>query len=583
MSRFLNTIARIARAIAGTAILASSSTTLAQSVSLDILILDGWVVDGGGNPKVRADVGIRGDEIVAVGRLRGTDAKRTIEARGKYVVPGFIDIHSHSDRGLKADDINLRRAPNLVAQGITTVVGGADGRSGWPISEEIATLRDPGIPMNFVPMVGHGTVRSIVMKDDFRRVATLQEVAQMERLVQAGMNDGAWGIGAGPEYSPGLFSNTEELIALAKVVAPYDGFYFSHQRSQSPIPLWQLPSMNESDLPAMAQGKSLTGTDGMMETIRIGRESGIRVVGTHIKAKGEDTWGHSAVDINMIDRARAEGVQVFLDQYPYNTFGGGPNDVLPDWAYAPPGTNPMSLVGHRLDIDPAAAKANLQKNLADPATRQKIIADTEYTMAMQGGARRHIIVAAEDPSLVGKTLAAVAATNENSVVQQLIDFALAADTIAPSGVLFRPLAGDEFDVVNYMQQEYTATSTDAGISLTPRPGQHPRYFGAFPRKIGHFARDEGVISLPFAIRASTSLPAQIIGLPDRGYIRAGQKADIVIFDYEQIADTATVENPTGASRGIENVIVNGKFTLDQGRPTGALPGIVLNRKDVRGR
>lgn len=555
----------------------------AQDQPYDIVISNGWVLDGSGNPKVRADIGIRGDEIVAVGMLSGASAKRTVNAAGKYVVPGFIDIHSHADRDLVGDDIELRRAPNLVAQGITTIVGGADGRSGWPLTEERAALEDPGIPMNFVQMVGHGTVRSEVMGEDFRRLATDQEVEQMKRLVQEGMDAGAWGLGAGPEYSPGLFSDTEELIALSGIVARYDGFYFAHQRSQSPIPLRQLPSMGSENLPAMWQGKALTGTDGMKETIRIGRETGIRVVGTHIKAKGEDMWGQSAIDVQLITRARAQGVQVYLDQYPYETFGGGPTDVIPDWAFAPPGTKPVSLLGTRFEIDPAEAKANLEANLADPETRALVIEDTLYTLAMQGGADRHIIVNAEDPALIGRTLASVASGSETSPLQQLIDFALAARNVTPSGVEFRPLAGSTFDVVNYMQQDFTATSTDAGIALESRPGMHPRYFGSYPRKIGYYARDEGVISLPFAIRSSTSLPAQIIGLPDRGYIRPGQKADIVVFDYDRIIDTATVEDPTGASRGIEVVLVNGAFTFDRGEPTGALPGRVLDRLQVRGR
>jgi N-acyl-D-amino-acid deacylase len=582
MTEFANRLVRVAVIVGVAALVLTSLPARAQTAAFDLLIRNGWVLDGGGNPKVRADVAVRGDEIVAVGRFPGASAKRTIDAAGKYVAPGFIDVHSHADRSLVGSDLEMRRAPNLVSQGITTIVGGPDGRSGWPLSAERESLESPGIPVNFVQMVGHGTIRAEVMKDDFRRVATDREIEQMRRLVRQGMELGAWGLGAGPEYSPGLFSDTEELIELAKVVGEYDGFYYAHQRSQSPIPLRQLPSMGTENLPVMWQGKSLTGTDGMKETIRIGRESGIRVVGTHIKAKGEDMWGQSAIDVHMIDRARSEGVQVYLDQYPYETFGGGPNDVIPDWAYAPPGTDPVDLLGVRFRPDPAEAKENLRANLADPRTRAMIIEDTRYTLAMQGGADRHVIVQAEDPSLVGKTLAAVAGANETTPLQQLIDFALAAETVMPGGVQFRPLAGSRFDVVNYMKQDYTATSTDAGVSLEARPGQHPRYFGSYPRKIGHYARDEGVISLPFAIRSSTSLPAQIIGLPDRGFIRPGQKADLVIFDYDRIIDTATVEDPDGPSRGIEAVIVNGVFTFEQGRPTGALPGKVLDRREVRG-
>jgi N-acyl-D-aspartate/D-glutamate deacylase len=180
-------------------------------------------------------------------------------------------------------------------------------------------------------MVGHGTVRREVMGDDYERPATGREIDRMKALVRDGMEAGAWGLGAGPEYRPGRFSTTEELIELARVVAEYDGFYYAHQRSQSPLPRWQTPSM--------VTGWRLTGTDGMKETIRIGKETGIRVVGSHIKAKGPSTWGHSAIDILLIERARREGVQVYLDQYPYETFGGGPTGVIPPWAFAPPGTD----------------------------------------------------------------------------------------------------------------------------------------------------------------------------------------------------------------------------------------------------
>jgi N-acyl-D-amino-acid deacylase len=294
-------------------------------------------------------------------------------------------------------------------------------------------------------------------------------------------------------------------------------------------------------------------------------------------------WGQSSIDINLINRAREEGVQVYLDQYPYNTFGGGATGVIPAWAFAKFGTDPASLVGERLKVSPEQAKANLKRNLADPKKRALLLRDTEYTLVMQGNASRHVIVAApEHPELIGKTLAEVAAANDRTPVEQLIEFALNAGEISPSGVLFRPVAGSEFDVENYMRQEYTATSTDAGVYVGARPGLHPRYFGTYPRKIARYARDKGVISLPFAIRSSTALPAQIIGLPDRGYIRVGQKADIVIFDYQAIRDTATIEKPDSPSEGIELVLVNGQVTFEGGAPTGALPGVVLNRKQVRG-
>jgi N-acyl-D-amino-acid deacylase len=548
----------------------------AQRPDFDVLIVNGRVLDGAGNPWVRADIGIRGDRIVAVGPLRGRSAARVVDASGRYVAPGFIDLHSHADRELTGADPRGRQAHNLVMQGITTVVGGPDGRNPvWPISREMEAMRSPGVAVNFVPMVGHGTVRSAVMGDDYERPATPEEIERMRQLVRQGMEQGAWGLGAGPEYRPGRFSTTEEIVELARVVAPYDGFYYSHQRSQSPLPLWEVPSIT--------RGPSFDGTEGMKETIRIGRESGIRVVGSHIKAKGRDMWGQSAIDVNLIDRARSEGIQVYLDQYPYETFGGGPEDVIPPWAFAPPGTDRSGgMDDPRWEERIQDPKGDLRRNLADPAIRRELIRDTEYMLEMQGGADRHVIVASpENPTLVGKTLAEVAQTQGRTPVEQLIEFALNAGEISPSGVLFRPFAASTGDVERYMVQEYTATSTDAGVSLQTRAGLHPRYFGAFPRKIAHYTRDRGIISLPFAIRAGTGLPAQIIGLPNRGLIKQGFKADVVIFDYDRIQDQATAEQPDRYPDGIEHVLVNGRFVVDGGRTTGTLPGEVLDRTRVR--
>ena len=555
----------------------STSNLCAQD--FDILIRNGRVLDGTGSPEFRADVGIRGDEIVALGKLTDATARRVIDASGLYVVPGFIDMHSHADRGFVSDNLETRRAPNLVTQGITTVVGGPDGRNPvWPMMAEMEAYRSQGIALNFVPMVGHGRVRGEVMGQDYERPATAEEISRMKELVRESMEAGAWGMGAGPEYRPGRFSTTEEIIELAHVVAEYDGFYYAHQRSQSPLPRWQTPSI-------LTDGWRLTGTDGMKETIRIGREAGIRVVGSHIKAKGPTTWGHSAVDVLLIERARAEGVQVYLDQYPYETFGGGPTAVIPQWAYAPPGTDRSG----GLD-DPAwnrsgllaNYKENLRRNLAETETHDILVKDIEHILDLQGGADRHIIVVSpQDPSLVGRTLSEVASERDKTPVDMLIDFALSGTDRLRSGVRFRPIAGHAFDVENYMQQEYTATSTDGGVSLSARPGQHPRYYGAFTRKIAYYVEETGTITLPFAIRSSTGLPAQIVALPDRGYIRESYKADIVVFDLDRLRDRATIMEPGLFSEGIEYVLVNGEFTLDEGRRTGALPGVVLDRNVVR--
>lgn len=551
------------------------------SQSVDVLIRNARVLDGTGNPDFRADIAIAGDTIVAIGKLDSTSAARTIDADGRFVVPGFIDIHSHADRTLVGDDREARSAHNLIAQGITTIAGGPDGRNPvWPLSEEIAAYRRLGIGLNFVPMVGHGTVRGEVMRDDYERPATPVEIEKMQSLVRQGMREGAWGLGAGPEYRPGRFSTTEELIALAEVVAEFDGFYFAHQRSQSCLPLWQMPSILPG-LNGLEDGWRLTGTDGMKETIRIGRETGIRVVGSHIKAKGPSSWGHSAVDIQLIDHARDEGVQVYLDQYPYETFGGGGTGVLPAWAFAPPGTDRSGGQDAPLWRMPGIFddfKANLTKNLDDPELGPLLVEDIAYRLDLQGGAARHVIVSfPEDPTLVGKSLSEVAHSQGKTIVETLVDFAMTGTESLRHGVLFRPIAGSTYDVENYMRQEYTATATDAGIVMNVRAGLHPRYFGSYPRKLAHYVKERGVISLPFAIRSSTGLPAQIIGLTDRGYVRVGYKADVVVLDFERIRDRSTILEPGLYPHGIDFVIVNGEFAVDEAETTGALAGTVIVR------
>ena len=563
----------------GIGLLATAASLVAAQAlaqpAYDLLLAGGMVFDGSGNPAVRADVGIRGDEVVAIGRLAGKeghDAARTIDVTGLYLAPGWVDLHSHADRSLAGDNMEERKAVNLVAQGITTVVMGADGRNPvWPIRDEIAAYESRGVGLNVVPMVGHSTVRLQVMAADHERPATDGEVARMAELVREGMDDGAWGLGAGPEYRPARFSETEEIIALAHVVADYDGFYYSHQRSQSPMPRWQVPSI--------VDGPTLTGTDGMAETIRIGRETGIRVVGTHIKAKGPSSWGHSAKDVHAIKQARAQGVQVFLDQYPFETFGGGPVGVIPVWGFAPPGTDRSGGLDDPMWRTPGLRSLeNLEANLADDTTRAELMRDLEQQIDLFGGADRLIVVLfPEDPSLVGQTVAAVADDSGQSVAETLIDFARTGNEELLHGVLIRPIAGDRFDVDTYMVQDFTATSTDAGIALEATPGRHPRYWGSYTRKIAHYTRDRGIISLPFMVRSSSSLPAAIVGMTDRGCLRVGCKADVVAFDYDKVEDNSTIMNPDGAPQGIPWVLINGQIAIEDGQSTGALAGVVIKR------
>lgn len=559
----------------------------AQDLSFDVLILDGRVLDGTGNPWIRQDIGIRGDRIVAMGRLKGARARRTIDARGLYVAPGFIDLHSHADRALVSDSLAARRAFSLVSQGLTTVVGAADGRNArWPLAEEVAAYEKLGIPMNVVLMVGHSSVRRAVMGDDYEREATSEEVARMKELVRQAMEEGAWGLAAGLEYRPARFSQPVEVIELAQVVAGYDGFYVAHQRSEALLPLWQLPSQ--------VSGRPVDGLQALEETIEIARRTGIRVVASHQKARGRSAFGRAAHDTIVVNRARAEGLQVYLDVYPYETFGGSARILLPNWALVAPdvdvsGGNDSPVFGRKGVFD--GWRDHLRRNWSDPGARGKLEQDIAWLVEHDGGPDRVLVVDHADEGVVGKTLAELAATGGKSVPEVVVELALTGHDTLPGGALLRGNGIHDVDVEAYFRQPYTATSSDATVSgvkgvpgFEGGPGSHPRHFGAFVRRIARYVKDTKTTSLEFAIRSMTGLPAQIIGLRDRGFLREGYKADLVVFDLGRLRDRATVLEPERYSEGIEYVMVNGTLTVDGGRLTGALPGVVIRKRAVaRGR
>lgn len=543
---------------------------------LDVLIRHGTVVDGTGNPAYRADVGIRGDRIVAVGRnLAGIAARRVIDATGLHVGPGFIDLHSHADRVLAGSDVARRQAVPDLRQGISTVVGGPDGRNRrFPLSAEIEAFRSHGIGLNVVPMIGHGTVRTEVMGEDYERYATPEEIERMKALVREAMESGGWGLSTGFEYRPGRFSHPDEAVELAKVVAEYDGFHFSHMRGAGLLPKWQLPSM--------VDGWPVDGQQGILEVIRIAREAGIPSVASHVKAKGRLAWGRALNDVLLVERARAEGLDVYMDQYPYEGHSGSPAVITPYWALVDPHIDTSGGLDSPVYRQPGVfdrSRDNLRRNLSDPKTRELLRIDTEFAIDYNGGPDRIIVVGYPDESIRGMTVAAVAELWGLTPEETIWEFSLKGMPDVPQGALLRPLSLHQADVDLYMQQEYTATSSDG--ELVSGPGLHPRHFGSFARKIAHYVRERGVISLPFAVRAATGLPAQIIGLRDRGYIRDGYLADIVVFDFQRIRDRATPLEPELEAEGVEYMFVNGVLAIDEGVPTGALAGVVVERDRIR--
>ncbi|MDH3271732.1 MAG: amidohydrolase family protein [Gemmatimonadota bacterium] len=533
----------------------------------DLLIRGGRVLDGTGNPWFRADVGVRDGRIVALGLLEGARADRVVDARGRYVSPGFIDIHSHADDGsariggstIRTDSLHRKAAPNVVSQGVTTVVVNHDGRSPWPIRDQRALLEAQGIGPNAMLMVGHGTVRRRVLGEDFRRPSTDAEVIEMRALVRQALDEGAVGMSAGLEYTPGRWSTTDEVGRMAEELVPYDGVYISHERSEGADPMWFWPSQDDPGPPTLQ--------DAILETIEIGRHSGARVVASHIKAKGAHFWGSSGSAIQLIERARAEGVRVFADQYPYATSGSDGNTVLiPGWATT-----------SRDENGPGPA-AMLRSNLADPLTEAMIRRDIAHEIRRRGGADRVVVFEYPRQDWVGKNLQEIADGRGVDPVQMAIDLALEGDPERRGGGRLRGFSMSEIDVENYAAQPWVATASDGGIAVEEDGSVHPRFYGTFPRKIRQYAMTAEALSVEEAIRSQTSLPARIMGLQDRGEIRVGNWADLVVFDLERIADRATFFEPHQHAAGIDHVIVNGEFVVEDGRILYALPGKVITSR-----
>lgn len=532
----------------------------------DTVITGGLVLDGSGNPSFRADIGIADGRIVAVGSLPAATADQVIDASGRVVAPGFIDIHSHADEvnrtGLRDADPRRRSAPNLVTQGITTVVVNQDGRSPWPIREQRAAIERLRTGPNAILLVGHGAIRRQVMGDDFRRPATPAEVDQMRTLVRQALDEGAFGMSAGLEYVPGRWSTTDEVAALVGEIVPYRGVYISHERSEGSDPMWYWPSQHEPDPPTLI--------DAVRETIEIGERTGAVVVASHIKAKGAHYWGTGQKVIQMIEEARARGVQVYADQYPYDTSGSDGSTVLiPDWVFEGAGRGAADL------------RPRLEAVLADDARAAALREDIAHEVRRRGGEEKIVVFDYPDSAYVGKTLAELSAERGVEPVDMAIALQLEGYPDRRGGARIRGFSMSEQDIEAYAAKPWVATATDGGITLpADGPGTHARFYGTFPRKIRHYALDRGVISLEHAVRSATSLPAQILGLDDRGSIREGMAADIVVFDVERIRDTATFFEPHQYAQGIDFVLVNGELVVDRGQPTGALPGVIIPSRKV---
>ncbi len=533
----------------------------------DLLILNGRILDGTGNPWFAADIGVLNGRIVSMGRLNGTDAEAVIDASGKVVAPGFIDLHSHAAGGLISSNAQRRAAPNLVTQGITTVVLNPDGSSPSPVPDQKRRLQQQPFGPNVILMVGHNSIRRKALGDNYQRAATTAEIDNMRRQIREGMQAGAFGLTAGLEYVPGIWSTTEELIALVEEFTPYDGPFIVHERASGADPMWYLPSQHKPGQPTMV--------DNILELISVAEKTKAKVVATHIKARGADFWGSSGVIVNLIERARARGIRFYADQYPYNTTGSDGRIVLvPGWV-----RDRFRNSDARND-DQRDYGAELLEALTDEKTAEAVRRDIGHELKRRGGPENIVVMDHPDSTLIGQSIQWVADRSNGDPVEAVIQLQTDGQRSRPGGARLRSYSLAEIDVEAFARMPWTATATDAGIALPEDGPVHARFYGSFPRKIRYYAMQRKVLSVADAIRTSTSLPAQILGLTDRGFIREGCHADLVIFDPVQIRDKATFENPHQHSVGIEYVFVGGVAVVASGEITGELPGIIIARPGV---
>jgi N-acyl-D-amino-acid deacylase len=420
-------------------------------------------------------------------------------------------------------------------------------------------------------MVGHGSVRREVMGSDFRRPARPTEIARMREMVRQAMTEGAVGLSAGLEYAPGRWSTTAEVVEVARAIVPFGGVYISHQRAEGADPMWYWPSQDSAGPPTLL--------DAIRETIEVGEATGARVVASHIKVKGQNYWGSSGAAIQLIERARERGVDVWADQYTYSTSGTDGNTVLiPGWALG------TGTVGDGRSPQARDFPAALRSVLADSASAARLRRDIAHEIARRGGPANVVVFDYPDSAKVGKSLAELAASRKATPVETAIALQLEGRRDRPGGGRMRGFSMDEKDMEHYAAQPWVATASDAGIALPgDGPSTHARFYGTFPRKIRHYAMDRGALSVEDAIRSMTSLPAQIMGLTDRGLRREGTVADLVVIDLDRLRDKATFFEPHQYPEGIELVLVNGVPVVDGGQLTWKLPGKVLTGGEGAGR
>lgn len=501
-------------------------------VAADVVFKNATLIDGTGRPGQLGDLAIKADRIVAMGKFTWAGTPRVLDCTGLIVAPGFIDLHTHSDTPLtvKATASNL----NYLTQGLTTAVTGNCGSGPVDVAAYFKKMETQGIGSNVIHQVPHNNVRLQVM-GNANRAPTADELKQMEAFVDQGMRDGAWGLATGLIYNPGTYSKTDELVTLAAVAAKHGGFYASHIRDEG------------------------TGIFvALEEVLTIARKAGLRVHVSHIKVSGRAAWGKAAEVIAFIRRARKEGIDITADQYPY-----------------PASSTSLAAMVIPAKYREGSAK-DLLKRLDDPVVGPKMKADINTKIdGRQGGKSLRIASYSPRTDWQGKDLDAISQLEKKPV----LDIVLEIQRHGGAGVV--SFGMNEEDVRLFMKQDFVATASDGSSQVPSSTVPHPRSYGTFPRKIGRYAIEDKIITLEQAIRSSSGLPADILKLPQRGYLKNGYFADVVVFDPKTFRDRATYDQPHQYSTGVRYLLVNGRLAIDEGRFTGTLAGRVLRHESKK--
>ena len=512
-------------------ILASGSLAFSQQTQYDLLIQSGRIIDGTGAGWFIGDVGVKGDSIVYVGPSRAMQARVTINATGLAVTPGFIDTHSHGRRGI----LDNPKSENQIRQGVTTIIEGPDGSSPLPLAPFLRQIAGARSTINFGSLVGQGSIREKVigLKD---RKATSAEMEQMKTLARDAMLDGAFGLSTGLFYIPGNFSPTEEVIEIAKLVGKMGGIHTSHMRNESAAIL-----------------------DSVRETIRIGEDGGLPTQVTHHKIIGKNNWGISVETLRLVEEARARGVDVTLDQYPYTASSTGLAALFPQWSRE-------------------SGNAAFRERANAPEQRARILAEVGRNLLEDRGAGdpKNVVLAScgFDKSLAGKNLAEVTASKGREVtIENAALTALELQLRGNCSAIYHAI--NEEDLERIMRYPHTMIASDGGIPNFGEDVPHPRNYGTFARVLGRYVRERKVLTLEEAVRRMTSLPAGRFRIMDRGLLRPGMKADIAVFDAAVVADKSEFAKPHQYAVGFRHVVVNGQLVMRDEKLTGARSGRVL--------